>query len=660
MDSSKMMWCPKSGKQTNIDMLRERVNSRHKLTLRDYKELYLWSVDNYDLFWEEFWHFADILHSKPYDQVVDTTRSMEEVPEWFHGSRLNYAENMLQYKDKRTAIIECGEGHVPKEITFAELHTRVSVIAAALTRFGIKPGDRIVGYLPNCSLAVEAMLATSSIGAIWSSTSPDFGVSGVLSRFSQIKPRVIFSVEAVRYNSKQHDHLEKLRSVVKELPELEKVIVMPFCMIQEDIDISSIPNSVFLSDFTRSHYNVELQFEQLPFNHPLFIMFSSGTTGTPKCMVHTAGGTLIQHLKEHILQGNMTRDDKILYYTTTGWMMWNWLVTSLAVGATVVLYDGSPFVPSPSVLWDLIDSYGITILGTGAKWIATLEDRELRPINTHSLASLHTILSTGSPLMPHSYDYVYSCVKSDLLLGSISGGTDIISCFAGQNPTVPVYRGQIQSRNLGMAMECWNEEGRPVLDASGELVCTRPFPSMPSHFWNDPDGAKYRKAYFSKYPGIWHHGDYCLINSHTGGILMLGRSDGTLNPSGVRFGTAELYDIVEKLSDISDSVCVGQQVDGDERVILFVKMAKGGRFTEDLVIQIKSTIRKELSARHVPSVILEIADIPYTTNGKKVEVAIKKILAGDQVNERGALMNPDSLNLYCNIPQLSTVTNGTC
>ncbi|XP_048467314.1 acetoacetyl-CoA synthetase isoform X5 [Rhincodon typus] len=442
---------------------------------------------------------------------------------------------------------------------------------------------------------------------------------GVLDRISQIQPKLIFSVEAVIYNGKEHDHMEKLQNVVKGLPDLKKVIVIPYVRSKETIDLSRIPNSVFLNDFLSTgkegDHGPQLEFEQLPFNHPLFIMYSSGTTGAPKCMVHSAGGTLIQHLKEHILHGNMSSNDVIIYYSTTGWMMWNWLVSALATGASIVLYDGSPLVPSPNVLWDLVDKLGITILGTGAKWLAVLEEKNLKPGETHSLQTLHTILSTGSPLKPLTYDYVYKHIKNTVLLGSITGKV------------------------------LWGE--------SGELVCTIPVPCQPTHFWNDESGIKYHKAYFAKFPGVWAHGDYAKINPKTGGIVMLGRSDGTLNPNGVRFGSSEIYHIVEAFEEVMDSLCVPQyNKDREERVILFLKMANNQVFTADLVKRIRYAIRVALSARHVPAFILETKDIPYTISGKKVEVAVKQVIAGKDVKQRSAFSNPDSLDLYKNIPEL--------
>uniref|UniRef100_U6CW77 Acetoacetyl-CoA synthetase n=1 Tax=Neovison vison TaxID=452646 RepID=U6CW77_NEOVI len=653
-----VMWEPDSKKNTQMDRFRAAVGAASGLALENYDDLYHWSVESYPDFWAEFWKFSGIVFSRMYDEVVDTSKGIADVPEWFKGSRLNYAENLLRHKENdRVALYAAREGREEiVKVTFEELRQKVALFAAAMRKMGVKQGDRVVGYLPNGVHAVEAMLAAASIGAIWSSTSPDFGVNGVLDRFSQIQPKLIFSVEAVVYNGKEYSHMDKLQQVVKGLPDLKKVVLIPYVASKEKIDISKIPNSVFLDDFLATGKGAQapqLEFEQLPFSHPLFIMFSSGTTGAPKCMVHSAGGTLIQHLKEHVLHGNMGSSDILLYYTTVGWMMWNWMVSALATGAAVVLYDGSPLVPTPNVLWDLVDRIGITILGTGAKWLAVLEEKQLKPVETHSLQTLHTILSTGSPLKAESYDYVYKCIKSSVLLGSISGGTDIISCFMGQNFSVPVYRGEIQARNLGMAVEAWNEEGKAVWGESGELVCTKPIPCQPTHFWNDENGSKYRKAYFSRFPGVWAHGDFCRINPKTGGISMLGRSDGTLNPNGVRFGSSEIYNIVEAFEEVADSLCVPQyNKDGEERVLLFLKMASGHSFGPELVKSIYNAIRVGLSARHVPSLILETKGIPYTLNGKKVEVAVKQVIAGKAVQHRGAFSNPEALDLYRDIPEL--------
>uniref|UniRef100_A0AAQ5Z4Q2 Acetoacetyl-CoA synthetase n=1 Tax=Amphiprion ocellaris TaxID=80972 RepID=A0AAQ5Z4Q2_AMPOC len=642
---SKVLWYPDSKRNTQMDRFRKQVNGDYGLNLVNYSDLYQWSVDSYAEFWAEVWRFCGVVSSKPYNEVVDVTKRISDAPEWFKGARLNYAENLLKHADQdKVALYAATEANEEiVKVTFGELRRDVALFAAAMRKMGIQTGDRVVGYLPNGIHAVEAMLAAASIGAIWSSTSVDFGVNGVLDRFSQIQPKLIFSVAAVVYNGKTHDHMEKLTSVVKGLPDLKKIVVIPYARSKHETDLSKIPNSVFIDDFLASGRGEadqfpQLEFEQLPFSHPLFIMYSSGTTGAPKCMVHSAGvrSTLV------------SISFKLKTIDHTGWMMWNWLVSALAVGASVVLYDGSPLMPTPNVLWNLTDQLGITIFGTGAKWLSVLQERNLKPSETHNLQSLHTILSTGSPLKPQSYDYVYRCIKSNVLLGSISGGTDIVSCFMGQNPTVPVYRGEIQTRNLGMAVEAWSLDGKPVWGESGELVCLKPIPCQPTHFWNDENGSKYHKAYFSSYPGFWAHGDYCKINPKTGGIVMLGRRSAIHLPT-----QGKASELLEAFEEVSDSLCVPQyNADGEERVILFLKMAPGKPFSPELVAKIRGAIRKALSARHVPALLLETRDIPYTISGKKVEVAVKQVIAGREVAQRGAFSNPDSLDLYKNIPEL--------
>jgi len=652
----KLMWKPSAekAKKSLMRKFRDHVNKKFDLKLDNYQDLWKWSTTQYESFWEMFWHFSGIKYSKPFTQVLDKHQNIADIPEWFHGSHLNYAENLLRGADDDVAIYFAGEQRKLEKITFSSLRENVRKLACALKSFGVEKGDRVVGYIANCPAAIEAMLATASLGAIWSSTSPEFGVSGVLDRFQQVKAKVIFSVDSVIYNGKTHDHLEKLTNVVNGLPDLEKVILIPYVKCEKDINITNIRNCEFLSTFLKEDTGDALCYTQVPFNHPLFIMYSSGTTGAPKCIVHSVGGTLLQHMKEHMLHGNMNKTDIMLYYTTTGWMMWNWLVSSLALGSAIVLYDGSPLMPKPDVLWDLIDTLGITILGTGARWIEALEEKSIFPMKSHTLSSLHTILSTGSPLKPSSYNYVYTSIKKDVLLASITGGTDIISCFAGSNPVLPVYRGEIQSCNLGMAMYSWDDQGKAVYNTAGELVCTAPFPSMPIYFWNDTDNIRYQKSYFQKFKGVWSHGDYCEISSSSGGVLMLGRSDGTLNPNGVRFGSAEIYNIVNSthVKEVQDSLCVAQNTNDGERVVLFIKLAATHVFDMDLVKRIKTLIRQHLSARHVPSHILPITDIPYTASGKKVEVAVKRILNGEHIHNRGALSNPDSLDLYYNITEL--------
>ncbi|EDV23760.1 uncharacterized protein TRIADDRAFT_26822 [Trichoplax adhaerens] len=655
---SKLMWSPNPDVVTNMDQFRHAANEKFHLQLSNYQELYEWSVTEYADFWGLFYHFSDIVHSQPYTQVVDKSKRVDEIPEWFHGTRLNFAENLLKYRDDKVAIYFTGEGRELTQMTYQELYHQVRQYAAALRKSGVQNGDRVVGYIPNCPQAIIAMLATASIGAIWSSTAPDFGTSGVLDRFKQISPKIIFSVDGVTYNAKQHTNLDKLKTVVNGLATLEKVIVIPYINEIDGATTKSIRNCILLDDFLKTGLDdddtlPELVFEQVPFNHPLFIMYSSGTTGIPKCMVHSVGGTLIQLLKEHILHGDMRRDDVMLFYTTTGWMMWNWLVAVLGTGAGIVLYDGSPFVPRKTILWDLIDEIGVSFLGAGAKWYLVSEDNDIYPMKSHKLEKLRFIASTGSKLMPRSYEYIYNHVKKDVILASITGGTDIISCFAGHNPSVPVHLGEIQARNLGMAVESYSEVGKPVFGQNGELVCVKPFPCQPIYFWNDEDGSKYQKAYFSHFEGVWHHGDYCTIIPSTGGIIMHGRSDATLNPNGVRFGSAEIYRVVSKIPEVADSLCIGQPIPDGERVILFLKIREGERFTGDLIKAVKGKIRSELSARHLPAIILQTPDIPYTLSGKKVEVAVKKIICGEEVSYRNALQNPTSLDFYQNLPELS-------
>uniref|UniRef100_A0A914UL04 Acetoacetyl-CoA synthetase n=1 Tax=Plectus sambesii TaxID=2011161 RepID=A0A914UL04_9BILA len=538
-------------------------------------------------------------------------------------------------------------------LTFAQLKREVQKYAAALRAAGVGKGDRVAGYMPNCVETCVAMLATATVGAVWSSTSVDFGHMGVLDRFGQIAPKVLFSVEAVVYKGKPFDHMAKLEKVVRELPSLKAVVLCPFVSAEADVDLSSLgPNAIYLSQFLKNGQNAAgdfdpLAFEQVPFDHPLFIMFSSGTTGAPKAMVHSVGGTLLKHLEEHVIQEDMTEKDTIFFWTTCGWMMWNWLMTSLATGASVVLYDGSPFEPRPSVLFDVAEKTGTSIIGMGAKCYDVYEQKQMNFKESHNLNALRMVLSTGSPLKPACFDYVYKNVKDDLLIGSICGGTDIIACFMGVGIKHPVYRGEIQCLYLGMNMAAWNEKQEAVLCERGELICLTPFPSQPTHFLDDPDGSRYRKAYFDKYPGVWAHGDFCILNDKTGGVIMLGRSDGTLNPGGVRFGSAELYHVVEAFEEIEDSVVVGQKLpDDDERVVMFVKMNNGFELDATLLKKLKTTIRTSMSPKHVPSVFLVVPDIPYTTSGKKVEIAVKQILAGDEVKNANALRNPEVLDLF--------------
>ncbi|KAI9179007.1 hypothetical protein H9P43_005669 [Blastocladiella emersonii ATCC 22665] len=631
---------------------------------KGYPALYEYSVSRVSDFWIDVAEFTGLRWAtKPAKNAaaVDEGAPMDAFPDWFPTGRLNFAENILRgsvHPDRAapadaTAIIATTEELHLEKVTRAELTEKVRAMAAAFAAAGVTVGDRIGGYIANCTEAIVAMLAAASLGAIWSSTSPDFGVTGVLDRFSQIKPKILFSINAVYYNGKVHDHLGKLAQVAAGLGDsVERIVVIPF-IAGHTMDLSKVgAKAVSLNAFLASgRAGYELSFVPLPFKHPLYILFSSGTTGKPKCIVHSAGGTLLQHLKEHVIHGNLGRNDVFLQYTTTGWMMWNWLVGALSVGATIVLYDGSPFKPANDVLFQLAERTGVTAFGTSAKYIQSLQDLKV-DTSKFDLSKLHSIYSTGSPLKPESYDFVYASIKKDLLLGSITGGTDIISLFAGHNTNLPVYRGELQCASLGMQIEAWNDKGKPVWGAAGDLVCVKVFPCMPVFFWADPDMAKYRKAYFEDFKHIWSHGDFVFFNPNTQGVVMLGRSDGTLNPSGVRFGSAELYNIIDQFPQVADSLVVGQKVGDDERVIMFLQMPDGKKLEAELVNAIKAKIRTQLSPRHVPAVIVQVPDIPYTINGKKVEVAVKRIISGETVIPSGTLRNPESLDIYYKIPEI--------
>ena len=646
--TNNVMWTPSQDQLDLAQMTQFRVeiNARYGLNLNAYEDLYQWSLDHAAEFWSEVWNFGGVIASSTATTVVDDLAKMPGA-KWFQGSRLNYAENLLRYRDERMAIHFRGEDQVQRSLTYDELYSQVAKTAQAMKDAGVISGDRVAGFIPNLPEAVIAMLAASSLGAIWSSSSPDFGIKGVLDRFSQIEPKIVFAADGYFYAGKRFDSLEKLKNILHELPSVEKVVVISYTQTP---GLSDVPNSMHWKDFIDNHAT-EVSFTPLPFDHPLYIMYSSGTTGLPKSIVHSAGGTLIQHLKELMLHCDLKRDDTIFYFTTCGWMMWNWLVSSLAVGATLVLYDGNPFYRGPAGLWKMAEELDISVFGTSAKYLDALESAGCKPGKDFALQALRAVLSTGSPLSEESFDFVYRDIKQDVLLASISGGTDIVSCFVLGNPTLPVYRGELQCRGLGMKVEAFDESGRGVFNENGELVCTQAFPSMPIFFWNDPDGQKYHSAYFADYPGIWRHGDFIEINDH-GGVRIYGRSDATLNPGGVRIGTAEIYTVVENLPEIADSLVVGQAWQDDERVILFVKLPEGGVLDDALVNKLKTVIRQNCSPRHVPAIILETADIPYTINGKKVEIAVKKIIGGKEVQNRSALANPESLELYKNLSAL--------
>ena len=626
---NKILWKPANTSETHFNKFIDLVNITYDQDLRTYDDLYHWSINNISQFWETSLEYSDIEYQGTYKKALDSLHMAPGV-KWFTGLNLNFAENLLKYRDDQTAIISKIENHPAKQISYKELYSEVEKLSSALRGLGVGKGDRVAGFMPNIPEAVIAMLATASIGAIWSSSSPDFGIKSVTDRFSQIEPKVIFSASAYLYNGKIFSSTDKLQKIIKELPTIEKVIIVDY--LKTKPDYSEIPNGVDYSTLI-SEAPDPLEFEQVPFDHPLYVLYTSGTTGLPKSIVHGTGGTLIQHKKEFLFHCDIRREDVVFYYTTCGWMMWNWLVSFLSTGTTIVLYDGSPFYPDPSAMWNMIDELGITIFGTSAKYIDACKNNNVTPTAFTKLSSLRSILSTGSPLVDESFDYVYEHVNPSVQLGSISGGTDLISCFALANPALPVYRGELQCRGLGMHVDAFDENGKSVRNKKGELVCRAPFPSMPVFFWNDDDGEKYRKAYFDKFPGVWAHGDFIEINDH-GGLKIFGRSDSTLNPGGVRIGTAEIYRVVEAFDEVIDSLVIGQEWKGDQRMILFLKLSKSVSINDDLTKKIRQSIKSNCSPRHVPEIILPVDDFPYTLSGKKFEIAVKKIIDGEITDAR--------------------------
>ena len=627
-----------------IDLARSELDPG----IHQYRDLHRYSIQNPSGFWRTLWDFCEVVGT-PGTTVLENPDQMPGA-RWFPDARLNFAENLLRHRDDNPAIIFKSETGETAQYSYAELYAAVAQTAAALRSGGVEKDDRVAGYMPNLPETVIAMLATTSIGAIWSSCSPDFGIDGVVDRLSQIQPKVLFCAAAYSYNGKTHDCLDKVREIVKSIPSIETTVVVPY--MNPGAKVKKIPGATWYSDFI-DNFTSEIEFERLGFDHPVYILYSSGTTGIPKCITHGAGGTLIQHLKELVLHTNLRRSDRICYFTTCGWMMWNWLVSSLAVGATVVLYEGSPFYPSPAAMFDLIDELGVTVFGTGAKAIAAWEKAGVKPRESHQLNTLVTMLSTGSPLAPESFDYVYRDIKQNLCLASIAGGTDIVSCFMLGCPIIPVWRGELQCAGLGMAVEILRDDGSVAdINETGELCCTQPFPAMPVCFWGDEDGSRYQAAYFEQFPGIWAHGDY-VAKTENGGYVIQGRSDATLNPGGVRIGTSEIYRQVEGLDEVLESICIGQDWEDDVRVVLFVKLREDLELDEDMQDRIRKTIRQNTTPRHVPAKIVQVADIPRTISGKIVELAVRNVVHGHTVANTDALANPESLDLYRDLPELS-------
>ena len=649
----KPLWTPSAERiaASRMDAFRRQVNQRHGLALADYPALHAWSIEHREAFWQAIVDSFDVRFHSPPRTVLEEGPRMPDA-RWFPGATLNFAEHLLRRRDEATAVVAIGEDGSRESLSHAELAAQVAGLQRSLRAAGVGVGDRVAAFMPNTWQTLVGMLAATSLGATWSSCSPDFGTQGVIDRFGQIEPKVLIACAGYRYAGKVLDLTGKLNEILEKLPSLQQLVVVPYARPEaRPTDYKSVALTTLWNDFYQS--GGEPEFTPVPFAHPLYILYSSGTTGVPKCIVHSTGGVLLQHLKEHALHTDLHSGDVLFYYTTCGWMMWNWLVSGLAVGASLVLYDGSPFHPGPERLMDLVDAEAIKVFGTSAKYIAALEKAGVRPAQTHSLDSLQTLLSTGSPLVHESFDYVYRDIKADLCLSSISGGTDIVSCFALGNPTAPVWRGELQCKGLGMAVEVWDDDGRRLRSGKGELVCTRHFPSIPVGFWNDPQGEKFHDAYFATFPGIWAHGDYAEETTH-GGLVIHGRSDAVLNPGGVRIGTAEIYRQVEKVDEVLESIAIGQDWQGDVRVVLFVRLREGVQLDESLEEKIRQTIRANTTPRHVPAKIVAVADIPRTLSGKIVELAVRNVVHGRPVKNTDALANPQALELYRELEELKS------
>lgn len=655
---------------TNLTRFTRELERRFAVELPDYQALYRFSIERMSDFWLSFWDFADLRAQARGERVLVEGDTMRDA-RFFPDARLNFADNLLRRRDDTEAIVFRAEDQVERRLTWRQLYREVARLVPILRAAGVQPGDRCAGFVPNMPEAIIAMLATTAIGAIWTSCSPDFGVRGVVDRFGQSRPKVLFTADGYFYAGKAHQSLAKVREFLPQLPSVEQVVIIPLLGQRADADtraqlIADAPPRVAINSYDDllgtqpgidrdrdrdSDSDSHIDFAYLPFDHPVYIMYSSGTTGAPKCITHGAGGVLLTQLKEHLLHCDERPFDRVFYFTTCGWMMWNWLASALAVEATVILYDGSPFHPDGNVLFDYAQAERWTLFGTSAKYIDALAKADLTPRDSHDLSSLRLMTSTGSPLVPESFDYAYQRIKPDMQLASISGGTDILGCFMAGNPNGPVWRGEIQARCLGMAVEVYDDDGQPVRQRKGELVCVRPFPSMPVSFWGDDSGQKYHDAYFARFPGVWCHGDFIELTEHDG-VIVYGRSDATLNPGGVRIGTAEIYRQVESLPEVIEAIAVGQEWDSDTRVVLFLRMAAGHELTDDLRTVIKKRIRANCTPRHVPAKILAVTDIPRTKSGKITELAVRDVIHGRPIKNREALANAEALDLYGNLPEL--------